>query len=345
MAETAGTSIPPEGEAPLPAGSITCLALAAFAQRHLAAPHRRAAAAARAEFSVSLGQAAQRDHRVLGRLRRVAAVLRPARRPLRQVPRDRLGLRRLRAHRPRCAASRSASRSSVARGSWPAHRGGDHPAVDGLDRRRRALRARQPVLARFLIGQILGLSAGVFVGGFAADHLSWRAPFSASASASSRSRLTLFALSRRLPAHARAMRHGTGHRSSASCRRVRAGARQPLGAHRARHACSSKAAPVRRRSPSSRRICTALRPGAGGRRLAADAVRRRRAALRARARRRLVALPRRGRPDALAAARCSPRRCWRSASRRSGGGRCRHASSPASATTCCTTPCRSTPRR
>ncbi|MEP7297488.1 MAG: MFS transporter, partial [Burkholderiales bacterium] len=36
---------------------------------------------------------------------------------------------------------------------------------------------RQPVLARFLIGQILGLSTGVFVGGFAADHQSWRMPF------------------------------------------------------------------------------------------------------------------------------------------------------------------------
>lgn len=36
---------------------------------------------------------------------------------------------------------------------------------------------RQPVLARFLIGQILGLSSGALVGGFCADYLSWRAPF------------------------------------------------------------------------------------------------------------------------------------------------------------------------
>ena len=36
---------------------------------------------------------------------------------------------------------------------------------------------RQPVLARFLIGQILGLSGGVALGGFAADHLDWRTPF------------------------------------------------------------------------------------------------------------------------------------------------------------------------
>ena len=36
---------------------------------------------------------------------------------------------------------------------------------------------RQPVLARFLIGQIVGLSSGVWLGGFAADHLCWRAPY------------------------------------------------------------------------------------------------------------------------------------------------------------------------
>jgi predicted MFS family arabinose efflux permease len=36
---------------------------------------------------------------------------------------------------------------------------------------------RQPVLARFLLGQILGMSAGVVVGGLAADTLGWRMPF------------------------------------------------------------------------------------------------------------------------------------------------------------------------
>jgi predicted MFS family arabinose efflux permease len=36
---------------------------------------------------------------------------------------------------------------------------------------------RQSVLARFLIGQILGLSSGILLGGLAADYLSWRAPF------------------------------------------------------------------------------------------------------------------------------------------------------------------------
>lgn len=36
---------------------------------------------------------------------------------------------------------------------------------------------RQPVLALFLVGQILGMSGGVVVGGLAADYLGWRLPF------------------------------------------------------------------------------------------------------------------------------------------------------------------------
>ncbi len=36
---------------------------------------------------------------------------------------------------------------------------------------------RQPVLARFLIGQITGFAIGVWAGGFAAEHLDWRTPF------------------------------------------------------------------------------------------------------------------------------------------------------------------------
>ena len=36
---------------------------------------------------------------------------------------------------------------------------------------------RQPILARFLIGQILGLSSGALIGGLCADYLTWRAPF------------------------------------------------------------------------------------------------------------------------------------------------------------------------
>ncbi|HWI10507.1 MAG TPA: MFS transporter [Burkholderiaceae bacterium] len=70
---------------------------------------------------------------------------------------------------------------------------------------------RQPVLARFLIGQILGLSAGVFTGGFAADHLSWRVPFFAIGAGFAAISAMLFAFDRRLPAQARALRRADGH--------------------------------------------------------------------------------------------------------------------------------------
>jgi predicted MFS family arabinose efflux permease len=70
---------------------------------------------------------------------------------------------------------------------------------------------RQPVLARFLIGQILGLSTGVFVGGFAADHLSWRVPFFGIGVLFVAISLTLFAIDRRLPAHARVLNRVAGN--------------------------------------------------------------------------------------------------------------------------------------
>ena len=70
---------------------------------------------------------------------------------------------------------------------------------------------RQPVLARFLIGQILGLSAGVFVGGFAADHLSWRVPFFGIGLGFVAISTALFAINRRLPPHARVVKHVEGH--------------------------------------------------------------------------------------------------------------------------------------
>jgi predicted MFS family arabinose efflux permease len=71
--------------------------------------------------------------------------------------------------------------------------------------------SRQPVLARFLIGQILGLSTGVFAGGFAADHLSWRVPFFGVAAGFVAISAVLFMLDRRLPAVARTQHRGEGH--------------------------------------------------------------------------------------------------------------------------------------
>jgi predicted MFS family arabinose efflux permease len=70
---------------------------------------------------------------------------------------------------------------------------------------------RQPVLARFLIGQILGLSAGVFLGGFAADHLNWRVPFFAIGAGFAAISVMLVRFDRDLPGHARELRRSDGH--------------------------------------------------------------------------------------------------------------------------------------
>lgn len=59
---------------------------------------------------------------------------------------------------------------------------------------------RQPVLAKFLIGQILGLSAGVLVGGLAADHFNWRLVFFGIAVSFVLISAGLFSINRRLPA-------------------------------------------------------------------------------------------------------------------------------------------------
>ena len=69
---------------------------------------------------------------------------------------------------------------------------------------------RQPVLARFLIGQIVGLSAGVWLGGLAADQLSWRAPYLFLAALFVAVSVALFVFNRRLPLHARAMKRASG---------------------------------------------------------------------------------------------------------------------------------------
>lgn len=65
---------------------------------------------------------------------------------------------------------------------------------------------RQPVLAKFLIGQILGLSAGVLVGGLAADHFDWRLVFFGIAIGFVLISAGLFSLNRQLPAWTTARR-------------------------------------------------------------------------------------------------------------------------------------------
>jgi predicted MFS family arabinose efflux permease len=83
---------------------------------------------------------------------------------------------------------------------------------------------RQPVLARFLIGQILGLSAGVLAGGVAADAGNWRLPFVGIALVFITVCAGLLLLNRRLPVHAR----GTHRASGSALRRMVGEFRQVL---------------------------------------------------------------------------------------------------------------------
>jgi predicted MFS family arabinose efflux permease len=69
---------------------------------------------------------------------------------------------------------------------------------------------RQPVLARFLIGQILGLAGGVLVGGLAADAGRWRLPFFLVALIFVTVSVALLSLNRRLPPHARKVHKADG---------------------------------------------------------------------------------------------------------------------------------------
>jgi len=69
---------------------------------------------------------------------------------------------------------------------------------------------RQAVLAKFLIGQILGLSAGVFVGGFSAEFFSWRVPFFIIAAWFALIGLYLGSHGKRLPDHTHVVQLGEG---------------------------------------------------------------------------------------------------------------------------------------
>ena len=74
---------------------------------------------------------------------------------------------------------------------------------------------RQPVLARFLIGQITGFALGVWAGGFAAEHLDWRTPFFGVSALFALMALGLALLQRRLPASALRPAAASGPRGAA----------------------------------------------------------------------------------------------------------------------------------
>ncbi|MFA7505799.1 MAG: MFS transporter [Burkholderiaceae bacterium] len=81
---------------------------------------------------------------------------------------------------------------------------------------------RQPVLARFLIGQISGFAIGTWAGGFAADHLDWRTPFFVLGAFFLLMALVLGHVQRRLPASALQRAPRTGLRRPSTISEFRA---------------------------------------------------------------------------------------------------------------------------
>ena len=204
------TPTPAPASSAIPRGAIACLALAAFASGLSLRVNDALLPRLVGEFGISLGQASQ----VIG----VFAIAYGLAQLLFGPLGDRFGKYRVIAWA--CAASAVTALLCAAA-----------PGFDGL-RVARALAGataaaviplamawigdvvpyeqRQPVLARFLIGQIVGLAGGVWLGGFAADHLTWRAPYVFIALLFAAVSVVLFALNRRLPAQARAMKRGDG---------------------------------------------------------------------------------------------------------------------------------------
>jgi predicted MFS family arabinose efflux permease len=70
---------------------------------------------------------------------------------------------------------------------------------------------RQAVLARFLIGQILGLSTGMLLGGVSADYFGWRLPFFLISGYFLMTGIWLVKINARLPLHACGSHRATGH--------------------------------------------------------------------------------------------------------------------------------------
>ena len=86
---------------------------------------------------------------------------------------------------------------------------------------------RQPVLARFLIGQITGFAIGVWIGGITAEHWPWRTPFFGVAAFFAVVAVVLQAVRRRLPAAAVQPARRPGGAFVTMTREFRAVAAQP----------------------------------------------------------------------------------------------------------------------
>ncbi len=86
---------------------------------------------------------------------------------------------------------------------------------------------RQPVLARFLIGQITGFALGVWAGGYTAEHLPWRAPFFAVAGLFLVVAAVLVLARRRLPPPVLQAASGPGGALAGVARQFRAVLAQP----------------------------------------------------------------------------------------------------------------------
>jgi predicted MFS family arabinose efflux permease len=86
---------------------------------------------------------------------------------------------------------------------------------------------RQPVLARFLIGQITGFAAGVWIGGYTAEHWPWRTPFFGVAVFFAAVAVVLHRVRRQLPAAAVQPARAPGGALTSAAREFRAVAAKP----------------------------------------------------------------------------------------------------------------------
>jgi len=190
----------------LPRGAITCLALAAFASGISMRVKDALLPKLASEFGVSLGSAAQ----VISLFAIAYGVAQLFFGPVG----DRFGKYRVigwataacAATAVACAAAPGFTSLRIARAMAGATAAAVIPLSMAWIGDVVPYTHRQPVLARFLIGQIVGLTTGVWLGGIAADYATWRVPYMAIAVLFTATSVAVLMLDRRLPASMRARR-------------------------------------------------------------------------------------------------------------------------------------------